>query len=355
MDIESPYCGPDHRRQEVRKRFDVASIDDLRDQLCARVHDEYRLTNIAIDSLRIPYDLVARLRTDHGTFYFKTVADWLTDINGVFEIVEYFRTQGIPFPAIQPTRDGRSLITFHDRDAYLCTPVPGTPITPTDPDHLAAYASLMATIHDHGATYAQTYTKTKNGNASKQSLNTRIGQSLPHLRDGLLDTHASLFSPSQLAIFTNGIAYLERTYESRVPARLPETHLHGDLRVCHALQQNGTITGVLDFDEITYGERLADVCFGLISAPEHNNGKAIPPALQRYILSEYNDHQSLTETERAALPVVLIWSNLVQLNGLCCYHQQCVRDTTGAQEATVRDIDDLLHDRVILPDNWSRD
>ena len=355
MEIESPYLGPERRDEELRAQFNVESINELVIDLTDRITSEYRLTITNVEYLRVPYDLVARLRTSLGTLYFKTVTKWLTDISGVLDLVAYLEKRGLPFPNIQRTRDNQSLITFKDREAYLCTAVSGKPVTPTNSTHLSAYTSLMATIHDLGATYAEVHGRVTNGTASRQSLSERIGATLPDLRDDILESHTPLFSDTQHRKLSDGIERIENTYGERVPEQLPRTHIHGDLRLCHALEQDGTITGVLDFDEITYGERLADICFGLISAPQHNSGKAVPPALQRYILREYDSHQSLISAERDALPTLLLWSNLVQLNGLCHYYQEGVRDTTAAQEATIRDVDDLLGKKSIIPAEWDID
>lgn len=352
MEIESPYIEADQHAQILQEQYDVNSADALVQQITSRIEAEYPLTVDDVDYLRIPHDIVARIHTSAGRFYFKTVTEWVSDITGVLDFVAYLRSHGLPLPAIKQTELGQRLISFEGSDAYLCSRVPGTPLSPTAPPQLSAYASLLATIHDLGERYAVTAGEVTSSKASNESLNARIETSLPHLREGLFESADTLFSGEQLNLLQSGVEFVENTYEEHVPVRLPQTHIHGDFRLCHVLQRNGTITGVLDFDEVTYGERLADVCFGLISAPEPNNGKAIPLALQRHVLQEYDTHQTLTPTERAALPTLLVWSNLMQLNGLCVYHREGVRDTTSAQKATVRDIDDLLKHKSVIPDEW---
>nr|WP_180970214.1 phosphotransferase [Deinococcus planocerae] len=57
---------------------------------------------------------------------------------------------------------------------------------------------------------------------------------------------------------------------------LPRTHLHGDFRLCNVLHMGDEGTGLLDVDQATWGERLTDVCSGLVSALTHPGGRGVP-------------------------------------------------------------------------------
>lgn len=78
--------------------------------------------------------------------------------------------------------------------------------------------------------------------------------------------------------------------ESQV-CTLPQTILHGDFRFCHVFFQNNSLSGLVDMDESTQGERLIDLCYGLASGSSPEAGSLLTFEQLQDTLLMY--HQSL--------------------------------------------------------------
>lgn len=95
---------------------------------------------------------------------------------------------------------------------------------------------------------------------------------------------------------------------------LPHTHIHGDLRLCHVLFNGEQVTGLLDIDQANWAERLADVCYGAVSAPNPEVGAFLTFAEIGTFLSAYDRTSPFTSDEKAALKGGLL-AALVELLG----------------------------------------
>ena len=74
------------------------------------------------------------------------------------------------------------------------------------------------------------------------------------------------------------------------------------------------MTGLLDIDQATWAERLVDVCYGAVSAPNPEVGAFLTFAEIRAFLGAYNIPSPFTPDEKAALKGGLL-AALVELLG----------------------------------------
>ncbi len=75
----------------------------------------------------------------------------------------------------------------------------------------------------------------------------------------------------------------------------------------------GEVSGVLDFDEMRLGYRVADLARSLtVLSTEFKRWEPAPPELSASFLAGYRERISLTEDERTWLPVLHLVSGIGQ-------------------------------------------
>ena len=93
----------------------------------------------------------------------------------------------------------------------------------------------------------------------------------------------------------------------------PERHvastiIHGDLRFCHVLFDNGDLTGLIDIDMSTRGERWFDFCAGLLSGNSPERGNLLNLDELRRTLTCYHDHLPLGAEDQTALKATFAYT-----------------------------------------------
>ncbi len=92
--------------------------------------------------------------------------------------------------------------------------------------------------------------------------------------------------------------------------------LHGDFRLCHVFFQDDQLTGIIDADQSTYGERWVDLCYGLVSGADPERGSLFDFATLRTALHVYHQALPLPEGDRAALKAAFAYAVLDTLRDL---------------------------------------
>ena len=108
----------------------------------------------------------------------------------------------------------------------------------------------------------------------------------------------------------------EKEYFGELYKQLPKQVIHRNMNLSYIFVENGSMTGVTDFELSEYGIRLFDPCYaatGILSENFTDRKECISRWLPLYrkILKGYDDVVHLTEEERKAVPYVVFSIQLI--------------------------------------------
>lgn len=322
MEILSPY-GKDVD-DELSRVYGIQSLDELQQRVKTVVHNTYGLNVITIETLHVAFCMCMKLATDQERYYLKFLGKTITkNPDELFHFIKYLREHGLPLPEILPTKSGTAYFAMLPDSSYdktfLMTPMPGPAIPCNSPRQIQNFATMLAKFHHLGEQYANTYGEFAAPTTSP--FISALQNEQPQYQAENLQIYTSLLTSSECKTLTQAFEYLQDWSVSKAPhLSLPKTQIHGDIRMCHVFQEKDAISGIIDFDQSSYTERLIDICFGVISAPTQNDGKTLDVPSQQLFLTTYHKNNPLTDAEQDALHPYLLWANLEQFWDLCRYH-----------------------------------
>lgn len=96
-------------------------------------------------------------------------------------------------------------------------------------------------------------------------------------------------------------------YPADQPSPEPDKQLvHNDYRAANILCAEGQVVAVLDFEEVTYDHRVADLAHAMVMlATRFRNWGPTPPDAQERFLAGYQSVRPLSPAERARLPALV--------------------------------------------------
>lgn len=100
------------------------------------------------------------------------------------------------------------------------------------------------------------------------------------------------------------------------PSQLFATMLHGDFRLWHVFFVDDHVSGIVDVDQSTSGERWVDVCYGLLNGADPERGSFLDGAALQVALQTYHRLLPFTSSERAVLPAIFAYATLETLRDL---------------------------------------
>jgi len=158
----------------------------------------------------------------------------------------WLQTRGIPVGVPIPTRDGRLQVELNNVSLGVSPVIDGDLLDVGDPAQVAEAGQMLATLHAALADY-------------------------PHRIDGGRSNHQ-------------------------------EQLVHNDFRSANILHDGTSITAVLDFEDVTYCRRLADLAKAtvLLGARYHNWGPTSQPVREAFVAA-YHDQAPLTSAEQNEL------------------------------------------------------
>jgi hydroxylysine kinase len=197
----------------------------------------------------------------------------------------------LPTPRVLPTLDNRSIVATPDGALRLLTWLPGTPLAhlPRTPDlarsigaSLGRLDAALASFHHPAADHHLLW-------------DIRNARDLAPLTPALPEDLKPRIVPF-LARFT--------TQTAPALAKLPRQVIHGDFNPHNLLAdpaQPGTLTGILDFGDMTLSHRICD----LAVAASYLIDPADPPSLLIPLTQAYHQVNPLTESELRLLPELI--------------------------------------------------
>jgi homoserine kinase type II len=158
-------------------------------------------------------------------------------------LLSWLQASGIPVAAPLPARDGRLRVELNNVSLGVCPVIGGDLLDVGDPAQVTEAGRMLATLHEARAAY-------------------------PHPIDGGRSTQK-------------------------------EQLVHNDFRSANVLHDGTGITAVLDFDEVTYRSKVADLAQAtvLLGTRYHDWGPTSQPVREAFVAA-YDDQTPLTSAEQ---------------------------------------------------------
>lgn len=265
-------------------------------------------------------------------------------------VASFLRDKGLPLPEILNTKNGEAYFSLLDNTpynvTYIMTAMPGKPVTGNTERQVENFARMMAEYHSLGEEYLESHSRSISSDTSRFTIPEQIRNALPKIQSDL-SAFDDLFSSHEVNQLANAFQHLENQLEAIAGVGFKKTIIHGDFRLCHVLEENDKITGIIDFDQTGYAERLIDVCFGIISSPEPDSAKTLSLDQQKHFLVSYHKCYPFTDEELSLLADLLVWSNLDQLRDMCKFSRVLNRQVDQLKtSAGLKEINELMHKKV---------
>jgi Ser/Thr protein kinase RdoA (MazF antagonist) len=306
MQVLSPYGK--NVFAELKNIYGFKSVESAAKFVVRHVQQQYRFQNISVEMLHIAYGLVAKLKADSAIYYLKFASRSMhNNPEHLFPWLNYARNQGIPIPEVIPATNRKwylSPLKNIDSDydvVYLMRQVPGNPMQRASKPLLRQYAEAMAQFHRVGFLYPN---PVLGSDATWQGKWNNRRELWINLKDYPLISQALLRRAMQ-------------AIEETKPLTLPKTILHGDFRLCHVFFQDESLSGLIDVDQSTQGERFIDLCYGLVSGSLPEGGNLLTFEQLQNTLSIYHKCLPLNEVEQSILKAAFAYAILETLNDLC--------------------------------------
>jgi homoserine kinase type II len=228
------------------------------------------------------------LRTTAGdyilTLYEKRVDP--ADLPWFLGLMEHLATRGITCPLPVRARDGAALRVLEGRHAAITTFLPGVWPRRVRREHCGPVGGAMATLHLAGQDYAMTR-RNALGPEGWRPL-------LERARD-----RADEVAPGLAAELDAALAAILAGW----PTGLPVGHIHADLFPDNVFFLDGHLSGLIDFYFAATDLLAYDLAIGL-NAWCFEPDFAFNVTKARAMLAAYGARRTLSEAERAALPVL---------------------------------------------------
>lgn len=310
MKVLSPYRK--NVLTELKEVYGFNSVESAAEFIICHLQQQYKFRVIEVETLHVAYGLVAKLNTDRELYHLKFASRSMhKNPDQLFPWLDYARKQGVLVPEVISTIDGSwylSPLKNVDSDydiVYLMRDVPGKAMKQPSKSLLRQYAEAMAQFHRVGLEYphsVQGIDKTGVDETWKSKWEDCHALS-SELKDAPLVSQELLSEAMQL---------IEKTKV----CTLEQTILHGDFQFCHVFFEEDVLSGLVDVDQSTQGERLIELCYGLASGSSPEGGSFLTFERLRSTLMMYHRCLPLSEAEQSILKGVFAWAFLETLCGL---------------------------------------
>jgi Ser/Thr protein kinase RdoA (MazF antagonist) len=303
MQVLSPY-GEDVL-VELKDNYGLNSIEAAEKFIIDHLQRHYPFQVVSIKELHICTGMAAKLRADDEIYYLKFSSHEIHKApEQLFPWLDDARKQGIPLPEIIPAMNGSWYLSpLQDSDydvVYLMRDVLGKPIEQVSRPLLSQYAQVMARFHQIGFDYSQPV----QGDDYATWTDIKLQENLDELRNDLQD---------RPFIWQELVTEAMQVIEDTPVCTMPQTIIHGDFRFCHVFFQDNTLSGIIDMDESTQGERLLDLCYGLASGSSPEAGSLLTFEQLQNTLLMYHQSLPLNAQEQSTLKGMFAYMFLATL------------------------------------------
>ncbi|KAB8315201.1 phosphotransferase [Tolypothrix campylonemoides VB511288] len=306
MQVLSPYGK--NVLAELKDIYGFNSVEATAEFAIHHLQQQYQFQVVSVEALHISTGLAAKLKADGEIYYLKfTSREMHENPDQLFPWLSYARKQGILLPEIIRATNGswylsplKNLESDYDV-VYLMRDVPGKPMEQASKQLLQQYAEAMAQFHRIGFEYSHPVLGADDWTWESQ------WEDRHELRNDLKDCP---FISQEL------VSESMHVIEETTVCTLPQTIIHTDFRFCHVFFQDNSLSGLVDVDQSTQGERLLDLCYGLASGSSPESGSLLTFEQLQNTLLMYHQYLPLSELEQSILKGVLVYAFLETLNDL---------------------------------------
>ncbi|VEP17800.1 conserved hypothetical protein [Hyella patelloides LEGE 07179] len=306
MEVLSPY-GKDVLT-ELKDIYGFNSVEATTEFVVHHLQQQYQFQAVSVEVLHVAYGLVAKLKADGEIYHLKFASHEMHENpDQLFPWLDYARKQGILVPEIIRCSNGSWYLSplknvESDYDVvYLMRDVPGKPMERASKHLLQQYAEAMAQFHRIGFAYLHPVMGADDWTWESQYSDRH------NLPKALKDNP---FVSQELVLESM------REIEETTVCILPRTVIHNDFRFCHVFFQDNSLSGIVDVDMSTNGERLLDLCIGLISSSSARGGSFLTFEELKDTLLMYHQCLPLSEAEKLVFKGVLVYAFLEALDDL---------------------------------------
>lgn len=306
MEVVSPY-GKDVA-QELREVYKLESLDALLERVRYYLAESYGLQPVVIEQIHVAFGIAVRFSHQQQRYYLKfTGRSNHQQPEALFEYHDYLRRHGVPLPEVLRTVNRTHFETILESPwydvTYVMKTVRGHVMRRKTALRLEQYVRVIAEVHRLGVDYEP---RVVSGYRNMQGF-------FREAVEGLADATPATSYQRLLEEATGSVRAMLADLTHRDD--LSRTHIHGDFRLCHVMFDRGGVSGVIDAEHLTYGERLWDVCVGLVSHPNPARCLLLELSEVLSLLRLYDRLYPLTKTDRRALKGVLQLALLNELAG----------------------------------------
>lgn len=303
MQVLSPYG--EEVLIELKENYGLNSIETAEKFIIHHLQRHYPFQVVSIEELYICTGMAAKLRADDEIYYLKFSSYEIHKApDQLFPWLDYARKQGSPLPEVISAINGSwylSPLQNSDYDVvYLMRDIPGKPIEQVSQPLLNQYVEAMTQFHRIGFDYSQPV----QGDDYATWADIKQQENLDELRN---DLHDRPFILQEL------VTEAMRVIENTPICTMPQTMIHGDFRFCHVFFQDNVLSGIIDMDESTQGERLVDLCYGLASGSSPEAGSLLTFEQLQDTLLMYHQSLPLSDQERSTLKGMFAYMFLATL------------------------------------------
>lgn len=309
MRVLSPY-GKDVAL-ELKKIYGFNSLDPAVKFIVHHLQQQYQLQQVEVESLHVAYGLVAKCNANSGVYHLKFASRSMhPNPEQLFLWLNFARQHGVLAPEVVSTIDGYKYLSplkniSSDYDiVYLMRDVPGIPMEQAREPLLRQYAEAMAQFHRVGLEYPH---PVQGNNETWVGKKEDSHELFRELKDNPSIPQDLLLEAMQIIEDTEACA-------------LTPTIIHGDFRFCHVFFKDNILSGLIDADESTQGERLIELCYGLASGSSPAAGSLLTFEQLCSTLAIYHQCLPLSKSEQSILKAVFAWAFLETLVSLSESH-----------------------------------
>jgi homoserine kinase type II len=201
-------------------------------------------------------------------------------------LMEHLAAHGLSCPLPVRARDGANLNALCGRVAAITTFLPGVWPRRVQLAHCEPLGAALAQLHRAGEAFAPT----RDNALGPRAWGPLLAKSLPY---------ADTLMPGLGAILSGSLARIEAAW----PENLPAGHIHADLFPDNVFFLDGRISGLIDFYFAATDLYAYDIAICL-NAWCFERDFSFNITKSRALLRGYESIRALSDTERAALPVL---------------------------------------------------
>ena len=288
-------------RVALAQRFTFVSTEEATRWLMTTVSRMYGVPVESVDRLVISsYNLLAWLTGADGPLIAKCCAfvsahDWLSN---VADLLVWLDQDRVPVSVPLHTSTGQRQCICDHLSVGVQRVIPGELLDPTQLVQARAAGITLAQMHHALAAYPR---------ATDFATSSPLPLLDERITEWVKENSATVSDPALVA----GIKVVVEWLETKTMPDLAIQVVHHDYRAANILWRAGQIAAVLDFEDLRWGYSVNDLAWAAVYlGTRFRQWGPVSVEVHAAFLGGYESLHSLTEAERAWLPVLMTWHSM---------------------------------------------